>query len=231
VRPGRKSRGEGKNTVNRQKLLWVILSVTLLVILILVGGLWLFRDKATVPVAEAAREPRVNYDLFEIPLHNTPLPGIQELEPAKPADEQNAIEKQDFILGDNAPEESNVLPQKTVTREPRARIAPTPRPVTTKRTSMTTAKTTGPAKTSGNLYWIQTGSYKSKSKADSCNAVLIENGLSGRILTKQINDDTFFRVRIGPYANKNEAAKFLSWIRKIDGLEESYISLEYSAKN
>ncbi len=212
--------------MNRQKLLWVILSVTLLVILILVGGLWVFRDKSTVPVAEAAREPRVNYDLFEIPLRNTPLPGMQELAPPPATEEKGDIEKQDFVIGDNAPEEDRVLSEKAFIREPVARTTPAPRAITPKKAATTIAKSTIPP-LSGNLYWIQTGSYKSKSKADSCNAVLIENGLAGRILTKQINSDTFFRVRIGPYANKNEAKKFLTWIQKIDGLEESYISVEY----
>jgi cell division protein FtsN len=216
--------------VNRQKLLWVILSVTLLVILILVGGLWLFRDKATVPVAEAAREPRVNYDLFEIPLHNTPLPGMQDIEAPKADEPKGDVNQQDIVIGDSRSDNDKVLSDKAVIREPAVRTTPKPR-TTEPRKTTSTARTSSTARSTGNLYWIQTGSYKSKSKADSCNAVLLENGLAGRILTKTVNDDTYFRVRLGPYANKNEAEKFLTWIQKIDGLEGSYISLERSAQN
>ncbi len=216
--------------MNRQKLLWVILSITLLVILVLVGGLWLFRDKQTVPVAEAAREPRVDYDLFEIPLRNNPLPGIQELQTPPPAVENGDIEKQDFVIGDNAPEEDKVLSDKALTRRPVVRATPAPRKTTPKKTTVSVARARAP-RFSGRLYWIQTGSYKNKSKADECNAVLIENGLAGRILTKQIKTETYFRVRIGPYTNKNEANKFLSWVRKIDGMEESYVSIDNSAIN
>ena len=210
--------------MNRQKLLWVILSVTLLVILVLVGGLWLLRDKSTAPVAEAAREPRVDYDLFEIPLRNTPLPGIQQLDTPPEATEKGDIQKQDFVIGDNARDEEPAVSAKTLTSQPVVRATPAPRKALPKKqtTTTTTARATTPRYT-GRQYWIQTGSYKSKSKADSCNAVLIENGLAGHILTKQINDDTFFRVRIGPYTNKNEAEKFLSWIQKINGMEASYI--------
>jgi cell division protein FtsN len=214
--------------MNRQRLLWVILSVTLLVILILVGGLWLFRDKSIVPVAEGVQEPRVNYDFFDITSHNTPLPGIQELEQPRADREQDGIEKQDFVIGENLPETDNVLSEKAISRKPVVRATPAPRrEVKQKQTTTSVAKRIIPAKrSSGHGYWIQTGSFKSKSKADECNAVLIENGLAGRILTKEVNKNTYFRVRIGPYENKKEADKFLSWIRKIAGMEESYISID-----
>ena len=34
----------------------------------------------------------------------------------------------------------------------------------------------------------------------------------------------FFRVRIGPYASRVEAEKFLAWVQRVDGLDGSYIS-------
>ena len=39
------------------------------------------------------------------------------------------------------------------------------------------------------------------------------------------SNETYFRVRIGPYTNKQEAEKFLAIVRRIQGLEASYISL------
>jgi cell division protein FtsN len=79
-------------------------------------------------------------------------------------------------------------------------------------------------------YWIQTGAYRSKSKAEEQNEKLIEHGFQAQILTRDTNGVTLYRVRIGPYENEEEANKFLAWIRVIDGMEDSYISEVYSNK-
>ncbi len=50
-------------------------------------------------------------------------------------------------------------------------------------------------------------------------------GLAGRVFSYAKSGDTYFRVRVGPYTNKQEAEKFLAIVRKIQGLEASYISL------
>ncbi|MBN1696933.1 MAG: SPOR domain-containing protein [Spirochaetales bacterium] len=73
-------------------------------------------------------------------------------------------------------------------------------------------------------YWIQIGAYKSKSKSEEQNEKLLQHGFQARIQTKDVNGTTYYRVRIGPYRNKAEAEKFLSWIKVIDGMEDSYIS-------
>ena len=54
--------------------------------------------------------------------------------------------------------------------------------------------------------------------------MLGELGLAGRVFSFSQARDTYFRVRIGPYSNKQEAEKFLAIVRKIQGLEASYIS-------
>ncbi|MBN1410061.1 MAG: SPOR domain-containing protein [Spirochaetales bacterium] len=74
-------------------------------------------------------------------------------------------------------------------------------------------------------YWIQAGSYKSKQSAFDLNDKLKESGLSAQIRTKEVYGVTHYRVRIGPFANQQEAIKFLYWLKKIEGMEDSYISL------
>jgi DedD protein len=101
--------------------------------------------------------------------------------------------------------------------EPTKVIVITPTPVPRKVTTVIT-------------YWIQTGSYRSKSKAEEQNEKLIQHGFQAQILTKDVNGITLYRVRIGPYENEAEANKFLAWIRVIDGMEGSYISEVYSKK-
>jgi cell division protein FtsN len=73
-------------------------------------------------------------------------------------------------------------------------------------------------------YWIQAGSYKSKNLAEAQIAKLTDHGFSAQLITREKTGTMYFRVRIGPYTNKAEADKFLSWIKVIDGMEESYIS-------
>lgn len=222
--------------MNRQRLLWVILSIALLVIIVLAGGLWLLNGTQTVPVAEVRRAPLTTYDRFEYPSSNTGRPFF--------TDSGQPYEKQDVTIG--SPDEDSIIASLTDKSEKSARPLvttkstpapsvspkPTTKPTVNRTTSTSSAKT--PVQTQAKpvrVYWIQTGSYKSKSKADQCNEILVSNGLSALIVTKKINNATYFRVRLGPYGNKSEAEKFLAWIKKIDGLEASYIAEEFSVKN
>jgi cell division protein FtsN len=73
-------------------------------------------------------------------------------------------------------------------------------------------------------YWIQTGSYKSQSRAEDLAKLLGEKGLAGRVSSYASKRETYFRVRVGPYTNRLEAEKFLGIVKQIQGLEASYIS-------
>ncbi len=107
----------------------------------------------------------------------------------------------------------------------------TKKPVTiTKKNTEYTEKKPQPTnapqkKTTKNLeYWIQAGSYKSKSLAETQSAKLTDHGFSSQLITREVGGTLYYRVRIGPYANSAEAEKFLSWIKVIDGMEDSYVS-------
>jgi cell division protein FtsN len=80
-------------------------------------------------------------------------------------------------------------------------------------------------------YWIQTGSYKSQTKAEDLVALLQGKGLGSRVFSYSTNGDTFYRVRVGPYSNKGEADKFLALVKQVQGLESSYISMIPVAKS
>jgi cell division septation protein DedD len=79
-------------------------------------------------------------------------------------------------------------------------------------------------------YWIQAGSYTSKTRAENVKEELAGQGIASRITTKQVDSDTFFRVRIGPYANQAEAEKFLGWLKGVRGFESSYVSQVYTTR-
>ena len=79
-------------------------------------------------------------------------------------------------------------------------------------------------------YWIQVIATTSRDRVDMARERLREHELSGRITTKVVDGRTFYRLRVGPYTNKNEAAKFLDWVNDIEGFADSYISEEYSTR-
>jgi cell division protein FtsN len=79
-------------------------------------------------------------------------------------------------------------------------------------------------------YWIQAGSYTSKTRAEQVRGELAEKGFTSRITVKEVEGTRYYRVRIGPYREKAEADKFLRWVREIDKFEKSYISRVYRKK-
>lgn len=74
-------------------------------------------------------------------------------------------------------------------------------------------------------YWIQVGSFSSRGRADELSLGLSERGLAPKVTTRLVGGTTHYRVRLGPYPNRAEAGKFLEWVRALDGLGGSYISM------
>ncbi|MGL1894435.1 MAG: SPOR domain-containing protein [Spirochaetaceae bacterium] len=73
-------------------------------------------------------------------------------------------------------------------------------------------------------YWIQVGSFSTTSQANKSVSLLKEKGLSSRVVLSSVNGKSVYRVRIGAYESKDEADKFTTEVRKIEGFEESYVS-------
>ena len=73
--------------------------------------------------------------------------------------------------------------------------------------------------------WIQVGSYSNDFRAEQMKKVLQSKGISSTIMSHQIGKRVFFRVRLGPYSTQAEAQSFLDQIKKLPGLQGSYIDL------
>ncbi len=73
-------------------------------------------------------------------------------------------------------------------------------------------------------FWIQVGSFSTSAKAKITVAALKERGLSSRVVLKNVNGKSVYRVRIGAYESKGEADKFCAEVKKIKGYEDSYVS-------
>ncbi|MEJ2664900.1 MAG: SPOR domain-containing protein [Spirochaetia bacterium] len=221
--------------MDNQKLIWIVLSVTIAAIIVLLGGLVLLKDQTLVPQPDEAgvgNTPmsRINAEsyAFDYTRENFPLSGLE------PTLEEDNVTTDETATGEAQDTEKQEKIQVTAEENKQENTKPkTVKPkATEKNASYSTRSVTPPHKTRNVIvkeYWIQAGSYKDRNKAELLNATLTDKGLTGRIMTRDVKGDTFFRVRIGPYSNKKEAEKFLSWIKALKGLENSYIS-EVSVK-
>lgn len=62
-------------------------------------------------------------------------------------------------------------------------------------------------KTSGDKVLLQVGSFKSAGEADSLKAELAFLGLEAEVRSARVNDDTWHRVQVGPFASNSALSK------------------------
>jgi DedD protein len=85
------------------------------------------------------------------------------------------------------------------------------------------AKAPAPPAQTFNDYWVQTGSFSTRVRADGVKETLASKGIASIIENRDVEGKTFYRVRIGPYTSQNEANYWLSLIKSIQGFEDSQI--------
>jgi cell division septation protein DedD len=83
-----------------------------------------------------------------------------------------------------------------------------------------------PAVKGGKEYWIQVISTTSKDRVEQVRKDLAALGFNGRVMAFAKDGNDFYRLRYGPYADREEAAKFLEWVKIIKGLDGSFIAEE-----
>jgi cell division protein FtsN len=242
--------------MERNRVLWVIFSISLFLVVVLAGGLYLLRpvtDK-DAEVAAGQTSPLGGFDAFEYVRGKSDLPALEE-EPEE-AEEMVIIVGERDETSEEEPDAEMEPPEKSLpprldAREaetaPRtaapAPTAPAPRPAATRPASRPAAPVARaparapaakpapqPREVTVTEYWIQAGSYTSPSRAQEVAALLEEQGLVSKITTRSLSGKTYFRVRIGPYMSRGEAEKFLEWVRAVKGFETSYISMVYAKR-
>ena len=240
--------------MEQQKVLWIIFSVALFVLVIVsVSVIWFLPEETGVSKAETAGSTRGTagtgpaYDPVQWVRGTESVP---ELEPdgseeddgifivygdaeteaaAEPKETVTPPPAADTASGETGGSRPAVVPSGA--ESPTAPAAPSRTPSAAAPTSAPTAapvvRSAAPAAPKAvkvTEYWIQAGSYRTKSRAQDAQAALKERSVSSRITTKEIEGDTFYRVRIGPYENREEAQKFLISVKNIKSFEGSYIS-------
>jgi cell division protein FtsN len=215
--------------MDKHKLLWIIFSAAFLV-LVVVLGLILFLPSAK-PEETAAAVPAgtvTDFDAIEWVRTTQEPPALEEA--AEPAAEQEFV----VVVGETdsqVPAVSRPIggePARTTATRETPRVQP-------RETAPQPAAQQAPAKPAtrtvrGTEYWIQAGSYTSQTRAEQVKEKLQAKGIKSRIVSKDVQGQNYFRVRIGPYENREEAEKFLAWIKEMQDFEGSYISQVYVEK-
>jgi len=230
--------------MEKQKIFWVILSVTVFVVVVLVAGLFLLKhDSSGMAASPRAAEPAAAapsggtatpYGLYEFGRDATTAEGDTEVlrfviggDAASPA---AGAATGTAAAAEPAAEPAAVAAAPSKAATPSAATAATPsapaaKPAATAAKPAAAAAAKPAAASGASQYWIQTGSYRSQTRAEELSRSLAASGLPGRVFSYLKESETYFRVRIGPYTNKQEAEKFLAIVRRMQGLEASYISL------
>ena len=106
-------------------------------------------------------------------------------------------------------------------------VKPAAKPAVKNKTESDGAKQTAAAasapKKSYRDYWVQAGSFSTRERADGVKNTLNTKGISAIVSNQEINGNTYYRVRIGPYTSQNEADYWLAMVKSIDGFQDSQI--------
>lgn len=86
-------------------------------------------------------------------------------------------------------------------------------------------KVAAASKAPSNLFWVQVGAYSSKKNADSARETLEENKIPVEVFT----DNKYFKVRVGPYQTKSEAAYWQKMVGEIGKFADAKTMIVNSA--
>ncbi len=224
-----------KQSADTQRVLWAVVAVSLLVVVVLAGGLYFLRPRgaqqAEVTVTYADGSP---FDPFEYVRDDQETPGL--------LDSAESTRQVSLVVGAmEAPAASPVFPATAEPSTPPAAallapVAPPPAPAAGAPSSAPKSAATrsaapapvaaaparapapapAPRAATGGQYWIQVGSFASRSRADDLHKLLRDQGHAGRITAHDNGGVTMHRVRIGPYASRPEADHLLDTLRSRD---------------
>ena len=110
------------------------------------------------------------------------------------------------------------------TAQPAPAAAQTTQPAASRQTpAASTARQPAPARPAVNDYWVQTGAFSAKIRADDAKELLASKGITSIVENRQIDGRTWYRVRLGPYTSEREANYWLALVKSIDGFSESQV--------
>jgi DedD protein len=72
-------------------------------------------------------------------------------------------------------------------------------------------------------YWVQTGAFSVKIRAEGAKETLASKGITSIIDDREVEGKTWYRVRVGPYTSETEARYWLALVQSIDGFDGSQV--------
>ena len=220
--------------MEQQKILWIILSVAVLLLVVLGAGLFMFSPASgksgdDAQLASARVITPDEFDPIEWAQKDEEYPGIEE-EKKDASDEESefvVVYGETDSKKDSAEEKAEEI---AVVKEPVKKESVPVKPAPVKPAPVKPAPVVKKAPVNVTEYWIQTGSFTSVASAENAKQTLVSKGFTPSIQTKDVSGTDYYRVRIGPYPSKEEAEKFLHWVKGIDGFLESYVSKVYTKR-
>jgi DedD protein len=132
--------------------------------------------------------------------------------------------------GRSAPRQTTSRPAE---RPAPARSAAPAKPAAAPAAKPTAAPTTKPAAApvkTYNDYWVQTGAFTAKIRAEGVKETLSSKGITSIIENREVEGKTWYRVRVGPYTSENEANYWLALVKSIDGFSDSQVRMTRSQR-
>jgi len=74
-----------------------------------------------------------------------------------------------------------------------------------------------------NAYWIQVFSSGSAARAEDIREELFAKGFPATVQIRNVDGETWYRVRIGAFEGEGEAEHYADSVRKLSGFESSYV--------
>lgn len=240
--------------MEQQKILWIIFSVALFILVIVgVGVIWFLPSNqnkvAQTTTTQTGGQAKISFDPYEwAKSQNNNYPGLENAPTGTSPTQGQSQGSGNFtiIYGQQQGQSggsSQQQPSVTLSK-PQTQPAPTsgiatqvaPPPKVAAPAPRTVAKPAPAAKPAPPVsktvrvvqHWIQVASYTSDFRAEQAKKALEDKGITGKVMSRDINGKTYFRVRVGPYLTQSEAEKFLGEIKKITEFNSSYISLVYA---
>jgi len=228
-----------------KKTLWIIIGIGVCVIVVVaVGFFWFLPTDQSLASADSPDGPAqagtAGFDPVEWVRQDESFPGVED---SGESTEEFVVLADELVYGipetaDRAEAAEAASAGDTITLElPRQEaVKETPvveiRPAAAVKTAVAEKSAQPVVQKAERVteYWIQAGSFSTLSKATDIKAKLTENGATSTISTTNVNSTDYYRVRLGPYGDQNEADKFLTWIKAVKGFESSYISEVYVTK-
>ncbi|MDR1099584.1 MAG: SPOR domain-containing protein [Treponema sp.] len=91
--------------------------------------------------------------------------------------------------------------------------------------STTAPKPATPQLKTYNDYWVQTGAFTAKVRAEGVKDTLSSKGITSIIENREVDGKTWYRVRVGPYTSETEANYWLALVKSIDGFGDSQVRM------